>query len=396
MWLGEPDPALELHAVDQSCRSDHVTKKPEKTSMTFTHGLIAFRSVIAGLSPALLVVGCGHKAPPPERSPIQVEVVRASADTRGRTFSVTGEVRAKVESDVSFRVSGKVIERSVDVGDEVRPGTVVARLDPTQQRVDVQVSQAAVRSAEAALQLARVEFGREKALLAEGATTQAAYDKGEQMFHSAESTLAAARAKLGIARDTQSYTELTAGRAGVITARFVEVGQVAQAGATAFTLAESGPRDAVFRVQEGAARGLEGQHMELSLADDPSVRARGAVREISPIVDEATGTVAIRVTIEDAPPRMTLRAPIVASLALAPERTFALPAAALTSDQGRPAVWVVDPATMTVSARPVAIAAHTARTVIVRDGVVDGDLVVASGANRLRASEPVSLNGSRS
>ena len=187
--------------------------------MTFTHGLIAFRSVIAGLSPALLVVGCGHKAPPPERSPIQVEVVRASADTRGRTFSVTGEVRAKVESDVSFRVSGKVIERSVDVGDEVRPGTVVARIDPTQQRADVQVSQAAVRSAEAALHLARVEFGREKALLAEGATTQAAYDKREQTFDSAESTLAAARAKLGIARDTQSFTELTAGRSGVITVR---------------------------------------------------------------------------------------------------------------------------------------------------------------------------------
>ena len=355
------------------------------------------RTAIAGLCPTLLVVACGHGAAPPERPPVQVEVVRASADTRGRTFSVTGEVRAKIESDVSFRISGKVIERRVDVGAEVRPGTVVARLDSTQQLADVQVTQAAVRSAEAALQLARVEFEREKALLPEDATTQAAYDKAEQTFHSAESTLAAARANLGIARDTLSFTELTAGRAGVITSRNFEVGQVAQAGKTAFTLAESGPRDAVFRLQEAAARGLEGRHLDLALADDPRVRARGTVREISPIVDEATGTVAVKVTIEDAPPQMTLRAPIVGSLALAPERTFALPAAALTSDRGRPAIWVVDPATMTVSTRPVAIAAHTARTVIVRGGVKDGELVVARGANRLRASQPVSLaHGSRS
>ncbi len=342
------------------------------------------------LSIALLITGC-RRAVGLERRPINVNVVRVSLADSQSVLSLTGEVRAKVEEELSFRVGGKVIERRVDVGSSVAARAVLARLDSRQSAADVAVSQAALLATQSTLRQAQLEFVRERQLLAQSAVSEAAFDAAERDFHAAQGAFAAAQADLDKARDAATFTELRAARPGVITTRSVEVGQVVAAGAPVFSLAESGPRDAVFKVQEGAANALVGRALELTLVDDPRVQARGVVREISPLVDGATGTVTVKVAIENIPPEMSLKSAVVGNLVLKASKTVTLPSAAVASDNGEPAVWVVDPASKKVKLRRVMLDNYASSSIVVRQGLADGELVVTEGASRLRPAQAVAF-----
>lgn len=335
---------------------------------------------------------------PRERAPFNVEVVRVTKGDASSVFEATGEVRAKVESTLSFRLSGKVTERKYDVGDHVPAGTLLARLDPQQEAADVEVSKAGVASAEASLKQAELELGREKNLFAQQATSKAAYDAKEESMLFAKGNLASAKATLAASRERLSYTELRTARAGVVVARNIEVGHVVQATAAAYTFAEDGPRDAVFRIHETVAARL-GVNSKLSLrmTDKPSITATGMVREISPIVDATSASVAVRVTIIDPPAEMVLRAPVIGQLTLTAAKTVTLPAASIFSDQrGQPSVWVVDESSKQVALRRVDVGAYESRSIVVIDGLKDGELVVSRGANRLRPGQPVAYaEGSR-
>lgn len=330
--------------------------------------------------------------PPPEPSPLNVEVVRVSKGDAASFFEATGEVRPKVESEMSFRASGKVIERNYDVGDHVAAGALLARLDPQQESADIEVAKAAVASAESALKQAELELSREKNLLAQAATAQAAYDAKEEAMLFAKGNLASAKATLSATRERYTYTELRAARAGVIVARNIEVGQVVQAAAPAYTFAEDGPRDAVFRIHETIASRLDvNTRLDLRMVDKPEVKAVGIVREVSPIVDAATVSVVVKVTIINPPAEMVLRTPVVGQMKLTAAKTVTLPAASIFSDhRGEPAVWVVDEGSKHVELRRIAVGAYESRSVVVLDGLKDGELVVGRGANRLRPGQAVS------
>ena len=179
---------------------------------------------------------------------VRVEIVK-SRDQQ-TSITLTGEVQARFRADLAFRVSGRVLDRLVDVGAHVDAGDVLARLDPTEQKADVDAGMAAVASAEARLRVARATFERQNHLLSSGFTTRVAFDQTQERLRTAEGSLEAAKAQLGTAKDALSYTELRADAAGVITARSLEVGQVVQAAQAIFTLAHDGERDAVFNVYE--------------------------------------------------------------------------------------------------------------------------------------------------
>ena len=347
------------------------------------------------LGPLLVIcalAGCTPEAPR-GRSQTSVEVVRVRSGAVTSTLRMTGDVHARLETTLSFRVPGLVAERHADVGDVVAAGALIARLDSRPLQDEVVVAESTVRSAAAALEHAALERTRSRALASTGATPQASLDDAETSYAVAASTLAAARASLDLARDTLSFTELRAAHRGVITTRSIEVGQVVQAGAPAFTIAGEAARDAAFRVDESAANQLAiGTRVSVSPVDRPAVHVEGVVREMTPAVDPRTESVPIKVALTTAPDEMALGAPVVGRVELSAPRSFEVPAAAIFSDEsGRLAVWVVDPATMAVSLHRVAGAAYESERVIVAEGLKDGDLVVVHGGARLRPAEVVQL-----
>ena len=292
---------------------------------------------------------------------------------------LTGEVRAQVESDLSFRVGGRITERLVNVGDHVTADQVLARLDPQQQQATVTAAEAAVQSAEAVLRQATSTYERQKALLAQGYTTKREHDQAQEAFRTAQAALDTARAQFGTARDHLSDTVLRAGAPGVITARKAEAGQVVQVAQTVFSIAQDGPRDAVFNVYESIfTRELANPAIALTLVSDPAVMAKGTVREISPTVDRATGTVRVKVAIEHPPAAMTLGAAVVGEGRFQPRKLVMVPWSALSSGNGQPAVWIVDPRTKTVSLRPITVEGYETGKIVVREGLQPGEIVVTA------------------
>ncbi|NIK47241.1 efflux RND transporter periplasmic adaptor subunit [Variibacter gotjawalensis] len=341
----------------------------------------------------LLLAGCGQEAAPPERQPLRVGVETARATDYAPAVVLTGEVRARIQSDLSFRVSGRVIQRNVDVGAHVTPDQVLAEVDPQEQQANVTAAEATVQAAEAQLRQASSAFDRQKQLMDRGFTTRREYDQAEASFRTAEGTLQSAQAQLGTARDQLGHTILRAGVSGTITARNVEVGQVVQAAQTMFSIAQDGPRDAVFNVYESVfvQQPADDGTIELALISDPAVTAKGKVREVSPTIDPQTGTVRVKVNIIDPPPAMALGAPVVGSGKFRARSLVIIPAAALTLDSGFPAVWVVDPTKKTVSLRKIVIDSYHTGEVVLRDGVKPGEVLVTSGAQLLWPNKVVAF-----
>ncbi len=355
-------------------------------------GSVRWAHVVCGLV-AIAAAGCSQD-PLPEKAPTAVRTQTVEFTDYAPRVELTGEIKAQVQNDLSFRVSGRVIERNVDVGAHVTSDQPLAQLDPQEQEANVRSAEANVQAAEAQLRQATSTFERQRTLLAQGFTTRATYDQAEQAFRTAQGSLDAARAQLASAREQLSYTTLRAGVPGIITARNVEVGQVVQAVQNVFTIAQDGPRDAVFNVEESAfGRGRVDPQVQLVLVSDPNVKATGKVREVSPTVDPTTGTVRVKVGIEQTPPAMSLGAAVTGSAQFRARRLVILPWSALASRNGEPAVWLVDRQTRAVSLKPVIIDGYDRGVLLIRDGLETGDIVVTAGGQILRPNQVVALAG---
>jgi membrane fusion protein, multidrug efflux system len=338
----------------------------------------------------LVLSACGPAPSVREKTPVRVQTRIVAFAKSAPALIVTGEIRPRVRSDLSFRVSGRISERNVDVGARVSVGEVLARIEPQEQEADVRTAEAAVRAAEAQLWHASSTFERQTALLSRGFTTRRDYDQAEEAFRTAHGSLDAVNAQLQTARDRLSDTVLRASVAGIITARGIETGQVVQAAQAAFTIAQDGPRDAVFDVDESRLDDeVLDSRIEVASLSDPEAVVIGTVREIAPTVDAATGTVRVKVAIDHPPPTMTLRAPVSGVWRFKATEVARLPWTVLTSRAGDPAVWVVNPDTRAVSLRPVVVAKYDTETVLITSGVTPGEIVVTAGAQFLRANQIV-------
>ena len=312
------------------------------------------------------------------------------------SVTLTGEVQARSRADLSFRVSGRVIARFVDVGTHVESDQVLARLDPAEQQADVDAAIAAVEAAEAQLRVAKVTFERQNTLLPPGFTTRVAYDQAEEGLRTAEGALEVARAQLGTANDALGYTELRAGAAGLITARNLEVGQVVQLAQPAFSLAQDGEREAIFDVDEFFLGELDEGPLALRLISDSLVTAAGYVREISPALDPKSSTVRVKVTILNPPVAMTLGSAVAGTRTSKSAAQITLPWTALTASGEKPAVWTIDPTTKTASLKAVTIGRYEADTVVIKGGLEPGERVVVDGGKLLSAGQPVIFDGEQS
>ena len=344
---------------------------------------------------ALFLAACEPvRLPPRPVAVVKSELVRLQP--RQTVIRLTGDVQARVSTELSFRVSGRVTERLVDVGAHVNAGDILARLDPTEQKADLEGAKAAVTAAESQFRVATATFQRQKTLMASGFTTRVSYDQAQQGLRTAEGALEGAKAQLGTATDALTYTELRASASGIITARNVEVGQVAQSAQSAYTLAEDGARDAVFDVYESIfLRPIDGDTITVSLLSDPSVAALARVREVSPTVDPAKGTVRVKMAIQNAPPTMTLNSPLSGEGRTSFVDRIVLPWGALTSDVNGPAVWVIDPKSRAVSLRSIVIESYETNAFIVSDGLAAGERVVTDGGKLLRPAQIITYEGAQ-
>jgi RND family efflux transporter MFP subunit len=358
---------------------------------------VYFRSLLiatgAGLCMALLA-GCGKEKPrEPELPRVQIQEVKTSE--YAAAVALTGDVQARVQTQLSFRVGGKIIQRMVDVGDRVSARQVLAKLDPKDLQTNVDSAIAAEAAEQARVKQTSAAFVRQQKLLPKGYTSHSEYDSAQAALRSSQSALKAAQAQLANAREQLSYTALVADAPGIITARQAEVGQVVQATAPIFSLARDGERDAVFNVYESLfVDPPTDKSLDVTLLDNPKIKTTGKVREVTPAVSAQTGTLQVKIALNSLPAGMELGSVVSAALTVAAKTSVELPWSALTKglgDQlGQPAVWVVDEQNKT-SLRAVTIGRYLTSRIVVSDGLKNGEKVVVAGGQLLHPDMQVEL-----
>jgi len=352
--------------------------------------------IVAASVLAAILTGCQEPAPSaPDVRPVRTVTVQRSAG--GEPVSLTGQIRAQDEVSLAFRLDGRLIERRVNVGDTIKPGQVIGRLDPQIQQNALRQAQASVSAAQGQLTQARNTFNRQQELLNKGFTTRAQFDQAQQALQSAQAQVDSAQAQLHNTQEQLSYTELQADAAGTVTATGAEPGEVVRAGQMIAQVARQGGRDAVFDVPAQLIRTAPRDPVvDIALTDDSTVKTTGRVREVAPQADPATRTFQVKVGLTDPPSAMRLGATVVGRIQLAAPPGVEIPASALTEANKRPAVWVVDSQSQTVSLRNVDILRQDPASVVVSHGLETGEIVVTAGVQVLRPGQKVRLLGGAS
>ena len=350
------------------------------------------RIVAAGLI-AAVVAGCEKPVPPnPAARPVRTVTIGCCA--QGETVSLTGQIRAKDQASIAFRIEGRMIERPVNVGDELTPGQLVAKLDPQDQQNTLRTARAKLVAAEAQLSQTRSNFLRKQELLKGGWVPRAQFDDAQDAFQTAQAEVNAAQAQVKLAENQLSYTVLYADAPGAVTGVGAEPGEVVRGGQAIVNLAHEGGRDAVFDVPEELIRtGPRDPAVEIALTNDPDVKATGRVREVAPQADAATRTFRVKVGIIDPSATMRLGATVTGRIKLSDPPGMEIPPSALTEANGHAVVWVLDPQNQTVSQRNVDVLRHDAASVVIAHGLQTGDVVVTAGVQQLHPGQKVRLVG---
>ncbi len=331
------------------------------------------------LSALVLLAACGKEAPKPE--PLRPVLTRVLGDTAGgEAVTYSGEVRSRYETQLGFRIPGKISARLVDAGAVVKPGDVLAKLDP----VDTALSAA---SADAQLVLADAEAKRYRELRKQNFVSEAALD-------GKETTLKAMQAQASLARNQSAYSVLRADQAGVVGLVSAEVGQVVTAGQTVFRVARADTLEVAISIPEvrmPEVRALK--DAEVSLWTDGSAKYKALLRELSPVADPTTRTFAARVSIIEPDARVLLGMTAnVRFLRFSPDSRLTVPLAAIFQEAGKPALWVVN-ADQTVALRPVVVASYSESLAVLSNtpGVRAGERIVIAGVHKLTAGEKIKI-----
>jgi len=321
-------------------------------------------------------------------------VVTIEKSEAGQTVQLAGTVESQVEVDLGFRIGGRMVERAVNMGDVVKAGHLVARLDPTDEENGLRAAEANLAAAEGKLSEARLDYDRQRHLYERRVAARVAFERAEQVFSTAQAAVDAANAQVGIAQRRLDDTELRVDAPGVVTDIGAEPGEVVQASRMIAQIARDDGKDAVFNVPaamiEASPRDPE---VAVSLSQNSSVKAKGRVREVAPRADTVTGTFLVRVGLIDPPAEMRLGSTVVGRAMFGGASGIELPASALTRTEGEPAVWVVDPSTKTVALRRIGVERFAPASVVLSDGLQVGEVVVTAGVQALRPGQEVRLLG---
>lgn len=338
----------------------------------------------------LLLAGCQHEAPPP-LPPRIVNVLKVESARPDALASYTGDVRARYETALGFRVPGKIAARLVDVGAIVKAGQPLARLDPADQQLGIDTARQQTVAAQANFEQLRSDLQRFTELKKDGFISAADLDRRTAAFEVAKAQLAQSKSQLDVSRNQSAYTVLIADHDGVVTAIAAETGQVVAAGQMVARVARLTEKEVLVSIPENRVDAFRSTpEIAIDLWASPGKFYLGKVRELSPAADPVTRTFAARVSIVDADAAVGLG--MTANVYLKTNEAGAiarLPATAVFQKGDAPAVWIVDPKSSQVVLRPIKVARFGDEGVTVADGLAVGDVVVRAGVHKLFAGEKV-------
>ena len=319
---------------------------------------------------------------------VRVQEVHGSTDVSAQTF--TGVVHARYESDLSFRVGGKVVTRLVEVGTRVRAGQAIARLDPGDNALAVKEGEADLAAADAALRQAQIEYDRTAKLVATNAIAGAELDRVTAERDSARARRERARASANLSANRLAYCTLKADSDGVVTSLPIEAGQVVAEGQLVARVARDGQLEAVVSIPENRVAAVRAGVATVTFWSLQGAPRRAVLRELSPSADPVTRTYTARFTIENPGTEIALGMTATVSVMPAtPSDGHPVPLSALLRKGTSPAVWVVDRATGHLTLTPIEVVQYRQDTAIVTGGVKDGALIVTAGVQKLDAEMTV-------
>jgi len=328
----------------------------------------------------VLLGACSKEAPLPAKVVRYAATIVIGDKGAAQSHQYSGEVRARHETELGFRIGGKVVARNVELGERVRPGQVLARLDSADSGLQESAASAQYR-------LAGDELKRYRELRDKGFVSQSALDAKEAAFK-------AVAAQAGLAGNQLAYTELTVDHAGVIAATMTEVGQVVSAGQPVFRVAQDGEREVAIAIPESRLASVRvGASASIEINAGGEMRTiAGRVREIAPVADAASRTYAARVAFKSGDASvalgMTARVRIVESDKAKRTQGYRVPLTAIFQQGDQAAVWVVA-ADNTVSLHPVKVTAYRDEGALIVGGIGEGERIVSAGVHKLTAGQQI-------
>jgi RND family efflux transporter MFP subunit len=350
------------------------------------------KTVLSLASVALLLAACSRPEPPEE--PVRaVKVITVGAEAFSSRYEYAGEVRARLESTLGFRVGGKLIKRQAELGQHVQAGQVLAQLDPQDYQLAANAARAQVTAAATSRDLAAADFRRYQALKDQNFISGAELERREATLKAAQAQLAQAQSQLAVQGNQTDYAVLRAEVSGVVTAVEAEPGQVVAAGAPVLRIAADGVRDLVFSVPEDRVAGVK-----LGMPVSIRVWAQGAelsgkVREVAASSDPVTRTYAVKVSMDaKEPPALGATASVLLDAGSGVGvPVIKLPTSALRQEGQATAVWLLDRASMTVKSQRVQIGTADGNEAVVASGLQPGMLVVSAGVHVLSPGQKVTI-----
>ena len=351
-------------------------------------------AALVSVSVALTACSPAEPAPEPLRA---VRTLTVSAGNIDSVVEYAAEVRARTESRLGFRVGGKMTSRSAELGQRVMAGQALARLDAADLRLGQEAALAGVRSAQVQFDLAQADFKRYKDLREQNFISAAELERRDTTLQAARAQFDQARAQAGVQANQAGYATLTAPAGGVVTAIEAEPGAVLSAGTTVLRLAHDGARDVVFAVPEDSAaaiRTLLGRVGALQVRPwggtpgKPTLPA--TVREVAAAADTTTRTFLVKADVAAAPLQLGQTVTVLLPHNAA-SGVIRLPLSAVTQQQGRTSVWLLDRASMTVRAQPVVVGGADGNSVVIAAGLSQGQMVVSAGVHVLTPGQKVRL-----
>ena len=341
---------------------------------------------------ALLLAACSKEEAPPEpvRPVLSVEVQALDQENLGR---FAGSIQARYESNVGFRVPGRIASRNVDVGAEVEKGALLATLDPTDQQNQLRSAQGDLARIEAQYINAQANARRQQALFDRGVGAQAQLDIAQTDLKTTQASLDQAKASVSQAKDQLEYVQLRTDHKAIVTAWNAEAGQVVTAGQQVVTLAQPDIKEAVIDLPDVLVEQLpQDAVFEVAAQLDPSIRSTAIIREIEPQAQSATRTRRARLTLAEAPPGFRLGTAIAVTVSSTIKPRIELPITALQEVDGKTRIWVIDAQNQTVAPRDVNLISRNNDTMILADGVKAGERVVSAGVNSLKPGQKVKVD----
>ncbi len=355
------------------------------------------KTLIVLASATALLVACSKPAPPEE--PIRaVKVMTVGVNTFSSGYEFAGEVKARLESRLGFRVGGKIIKRQAELGQRVKAGQVLAQLDPQDYKLAADAARAQLQAAATNRDLAAADYKRYKELKEQNFISSAELERRETTLKAAQAQFEQAQSQLAVQSNQASYASLVADVAGVVTAIEAEPGQVVSAGTPVVRIAADGPRDVVFSVPEDKVSGIKlGMAVKVRgwAQDTQTAPAMAKVREVSASADPATRTFQVKLALDGKAPSPPLGATMfVLPVGLGDVQgmpVIKLPTSALRQEGQASAVWLLDKASMTVKSQIVQIATADGNEAVIAAGLQPGMVVVSAGVHVLSPGQKVTI-----